>query len=295
MTRRRYAIMGATGHVGRSAVKQLRAAGHDVVAIGRDAAKLPPGTSHGVAAFDDPAALAAAFAGADGVFTMFPPALDVPDVGEYQDRVGEAIRAAVVAARTPRVVSLSSIGAECADPTIGPLAGLHRQEERLDTLDAAVVHLRPGYFTTNFYFSLATIKSPGIIVSSMRGDLPLWMVSTDDVGAAVAKLLDDPTADGPYELASLRQHTLAEATQLLSAALGRPIGFHRVTYEEHEQAMIGFGLPPRVARALVDMNRAHDDGRVGGLTLPLDETLRATTPLAEFMREFAKVCAASGG
>ncbi|MFI5499284.1 saccharopine dehydrogenase NADP-binding domain-containing protein [Nocardia asteroides] len=67
------AVYGATGHVGRFAIAELRDRGIDTVAVGRDAQRLAGlGTATRVAAADDHTALVAAFTGVDVVISTLP-------------------------------------------------------------------------------------------------------------------------------------------------------------------------------------------------------------------------------
>ncbi len=66
------------------------------------------------------------------------------------DRIGDSIYKAARQSKVPNVINLSSIGAQLPSGT-GPIAGLHRQEERLNQLDANVLHLRPTFFHGKFF------------------------------------------------------------------------------------------------------------------------------------------------
>ena len=92
---------------------------------------------------------------------MIPTDYTAPDLGAAQDQLGAAIASAVVSAGVKRIVNLSSIGAHLAAGT-GPIAGLHRQEQRLNALgDLDVLHLRPGYFYENHLAAIEMIRTIG--------------------------------------------------------------------------------------------------------------------------------------
>ena len=56
-------------------------------------------------------------------------------------------------------MNLSSIGAHLAAGS-GPIAGLHRQEQRMNALDGLdVLHLRPGYFYENLLAATEFVAS----------------------------------------------------------------------------------------------------------------------------------------
>src|SRR5258706_13339209 len=95
MSKRTIAVMGATGHIGTALTELLLAKGHDVRALGRDAAKLGALTAKGAKSrpvvFADAAALAEAFAGAESAFVMIPPSYGEAGFGAYQDRTTDAV------------------------------------------------------------------------------------------------------------------------------------------------------------------------------------------------------------
>jgi len=111
-----YAIVGASGNTGGVIAERLLAHGEKVRVIGRNAGHLERFTSRGAEAFiadaTDAAALGKAFAGASAVYAMVPPNISAPDVPAYQGKVGDALTAALAAAAVPKVVELSSYGAD---------------------------------------------------------------------------------------------------------------------------------------------------------------------------------------
>lgn len=70
------AVYGATGHTGNFVVNELRRRGLPVIAVGRDASRLPAGVPARTANIDDPAALELAFAGCAVVINCAGPFLD---------------------------------------------------------------------------------------------------------------------------------------------------------------------------------------------------------------------------
>lgn len=70
------AVYGASGHTGTFVVAELRRRAIPVIAVGRDAARLPAGVPHRVAAIDDPDALDRALLGCALVINCAGPFLD---------------------------------------------------------------------------------------------------------------------------------------------------------------------------------------------------------------------------
>ena len=112
-----YVLLGSNGQITSQLTALLRAAGHPVRVVGRSADALAPlakaGAEVAVGDVADAAFLEHAFAGARGAYTMIPPCYAEQDMRAAQDRIGAAIARALPRVRVPRVVNLSSIGAEC--------------------------------------------------------------------------------------------------------------------------------------------------------------------------------------
>jgi uncharacterized protein YbjT (DUF2867 family) len=292
-------VMGATGNTGRVTAEALLSRGEKVRVVGRDAGKLAGlvarGAEAAVGSASDAAFLARAFAGAETAYTLLPPDMGVPDLRAHQDRVGEATVQALRQAGVKRVVFLSSVGADLPAGT-GPIAGLHAQEERLRKLGAAVLLLRPGYFFENFRSSLPMIRHQGMNGGAIAPDVKMAMIATRDIGAAAAAAIAarDFTGVEVRNLLGLRDLSLAEATRILGAAIGKPdLAYVQFPYDAFAAALVQAGLTPDLARLYAEMARAFNDGIVkvaGG------RTAASTTPTTfeSFAKELAAAYAASG-
>src|SRR5438105_33168 len=113
---RMFAVTGITGQVGGAVAKALLADGQRVRAVVRSAEKGAAWARRGcevaIANLEEAASLERAFTGVEGVFFVLPPVFD-PSPGFVEARrVVAAVRDALDAARPPKVVSLSTIGAQ---------------------------------------------------------------------------------------------------------------------------------------------------------------------------------------
>lgn len=293
-----YAVIGASGNTGKRVAEGLLRQGKEVRAIGRTAEKLAPLQKKGAKVFtgsvEDSAFLTRAFDGVVAVYAMIPPDLSVPDVRAYYGRLGECIAVALKAAGVKHVVSLSSQGANLPART-GPIAGLFDQEQRLNQLKGVnVAHLRATFFMENLLQNIPTIKAHGIVATPLRGDLPLGMIATRDIGdAAVRHLLDlDVQGSVVHDLLGPRNVTMNEATHILGRAIGKPdLKYVQASYADVEKGMLAAGLSAGVAGAFIEMYRAFNDGLVA---MPL-RTAGNTTPttLEDFSGVFAAAFRAS--
>src|SRR5260370_4356192 len=182
-----YVILGATGNTGSVAARRLLDRGKKVRVVGRDGKKLAPFAGRGADAFPanvlDTEALSRAFAGAEGVYVLIPPAMSLPDFRAYEGQVTESIAKALESAGVTHAVTLSSFGADKPDKT-GPVVGLHKMEKRLAQIKGLnALHLRAGHFMENTLAQIGIIKSLGIMAGPVRGDVLLPLIGTRDIGA----------------------------------------------------------------------------------------------------------------
>jgi NAD(P)H dehydrogenase (quinone) len=230
-----YAITGITGQVGGTVARTLLAQGLPVRAVVRDAAKGRAWSERGcdvaVAAMDDADALARAFADTAGVFVLPPPNFD-PEPGFPEARAEiAAVRQALDAARPARVVCLSTVGAQAAQPNL--LSQRTLMEEALGTLPLEVGFLRPAWFLENLRWDIAQAREQGVLSSYLQPlERALPMVATADVGCVAAELLAQQQAvprivelEGPERLT---QHAIAAA---LAQVLGRAVRAEAVPRE----------------------------------------------------------------
>jgi uncharacterized protein YbjT (DUF2867 family) len=293
-----YVIIGATGNVGGKVAENLLASGQKVRAIARNAEKLKQFSAKGGEALpgsvEDAAFLTRVFEDAKVVFTMIPTDIGAQNIAAHADSIGEAISSALASARVPYVVNLSSLGAEHKSGT-GPIAGLHRQEERLNQLgDARVLHLRPTYFMENFFAGIPMIKNMGIYGTTVRPHVPLPMIATQDIAQAAADSL--LKLDFPERKVRLllgpRNYTFEESTKILGRAIGRPdLPYVHFSQEDGLRGMIAAGISPDVAAAYIEMESAIDRGFIANY--PRDAETNTPTTMEQFASAFAAAYNAS--
>jgi uncharacterized protein YbjT (DUF2867 family) len=285
-------VLGANGNTGKVVVEALLAKKEKVRALGRSKEKLAALAKLGADVREGDAAdakfLTDAFRGSSGVYLLVPPNFGAPDFRKYQDTIGSAAIEAIQASGVKRVVLLSSIGADKPAGT-GPIAGVHAQEERLRALAGVdVMSLRAGYFFENFFMNLGMIKEQGINGGAIKGDLPLAMVATRDIGNAAAEALSEGGFKGfnTRELQGPRTYTLQECTTILGQRIGKPeLKYVQFPYADFQQALTGLGVSADLARLYSEMARAFNEG----LAAPEPRSAKNTTPTR--FEDFAEVLA----
>lgn len=277
-----YVIMGATGNTGSIVARTLLAQKQKVRAIGRSADRLAPLVAEGAEPFvcdvNDTAALTNAFSGAKAVYAMIPPSMTSENYRDEQDRVTDAIAAAVQQAGVAYVVSLSSVGADKPQGN-GPVAGLHYLEQTLNQVpDLNALHLRPGYFMENTLAQIGIIKTMDIAAGPLRSDLALPMIATRDIGRAAANALLalDFSGKQTRELLGERDLSYAEAATIIGKAIGKPeLKYIQLPDEQLRGAFLQMGMSANVAELLLEMSAALNSGFMKSLE---ERTAENSTP-----------------
>ena len=247
-----FAITGITGQVGGQVADELLAAGKPVRAVLRDKAKawswIERGCEAAIAAMDDAGALAAAFDGVEAAFVLLPPVFD-PAPGFVESRRNiAAISAALRAARVPRVVVLSTIGADAAQENL--LTQLQLLEQALADLPAAVSFLRAAWFVENVAWDIEGARATGTLPSFLQPvERRVAMVATADVAHAAAALLQEASeGHRVVELEGPARVSPADLARALGQALGRDVVAQPVPRAEWEALFRAQGMGNPVQR-----------------------------------------------
>jgi len=267
-----YAIIGASGNTGSVIAQRLLGHGEKVRAIGRDAARLAGLVQKGAEAFvanvTDAEALTQAFRGAKAVYLMIPPNPAHANVRAEQERVTDALAAAVRNASVAYAVVLSSIGADKPDKT-GPVVGLRSLEHKLGGVAGLnALMLRPGYFMENLLPQVGVIQNFGMTAGPLRGDLKVAMIATQDIGAAAADALLklDFIGQPTRELLGQRDVTYQEVAAIIGNAIGRPgLNYAQLPPSQLKPALVQMGMSANMADLLLEMSDAMNSGYMAPL------------------------------
>ncbi len=256
-----FAITGITGQVGGAVAQALLAAGNNVRAIVRDQQKANAWQARGcelfVADLHDAGALGKAFAGVDGVFVMLPPIFDPsPGFPECRKLIA-AMRSALDAAHPPRIVCLSTIGAQASQENL--LTQLQILEQELRGLPA-IAFLRAAWFMENFAWDLAPARETGIFHSFLQPlDKLFPMIATKDVGGTAAELLLRPwQGQRIVELEAPERVTPLQVAMAMSRVLGRDVRAEAVPQESWEAMFRSQGMKNPIPR--MQMLEGFNDG-----------------------------------
>lgn len=289
----KYVITGGSGHISRPLAEKLLAAGHDVTVIGRNAENLKPLTDKGakaaIGSVDDVGFLTQTFTGADAIYTMVPPNMSVSDLKGYIGQIGANYAEAIKASGVKYVVNLSSIGAHMEDGA-GPVSGLHRVEQTLNTLtDVAIKHLRPGSFFTNFYGNVPMIKGMNILGGNYGpANTKLVLAAPVDIAEAAAEELQNLAFSGhSLRYIASDERTAGDVAKVLGSAVGKPeLPWIEFSDADNLGGMKGAGLPEEVAKNYTEMGASIRSGAMQEDYWKNKPTL-SKTKLEDFAKDFA--------
>lgn len=247
-----FAVTGVTGKVGGAVARSLLAQGHNVRAVVRDAEKgrlwSAQGCDIAIASVEDSAGLTKAFHDAKGLFLMTPPDYD-PDPGFPQTHeAAKAIRRAIETARPEKIVFLSTVGAQIAEPNL--LNNSKITEEMLRTTSVPITLLRAAWFMENAAWDVEAARK-GVIPSFLQPlDHRIPMVATQDIARTAAELLGETwTGVRVIELEGPRRYSANDIAAGFSAALEHPVRAEAVPRDQWETLFRSQGMKnpmPRV-------------------------------------------------
>jgi uncharacterized protein YbjT (DUF2867 family) len=190
-----FLVMGITGKVGGATAEHLLAHGKKVRALVRNREKAAHWANQGVEMVDgdwnDSAAIEHALKGVEGAFVMLPAVwAPSPDFKEARGVIANYVEA-LTRASPPRVVALSSMGANRTSG-LGMITALSLLEQGFRDLTLPIAYVRAGGFFENFLYGLHVAQGGTLPVYYNPTDRKSTMVATNDIGAEVAALLTGP-------------------------------------------------------------------------------------------------------
>ena len=287
----RIAVTTPTGHVGSAVTDFLLDRGGDIKVrlLGRRRNTLADfvgrGAETAIGSQDDAEYLLKATRDCDALFWATPPGYGSDNVRAFQNRLGKAAATAIRTNGIPRVVNLSSLGAELSSGA-GLINGLHDVEGLLDEAAQHITHVRPGCFFENLLLQLDSIRQYGKIALPISGSRRFAMIAARDVGLVAAERLASGNWSGKsiHELHGQADLSFDEVAGILSEALGRKVEYVRCDRKQARQFLLSHGVSENFADLMVEMYDAVEAGWLHSLQPRSPETTTPTT-LTEFASE----------
>lgn len=262
-----YVVFGVTGRTGAAAADALLRSGHPVRVVVRDLAKGRPWAERGaqvaVADLTDLASMTAALSHARGAYVVSPQHYDREDLFERADIIACTTASASVAAGVPRLVALSSVGADRESAT--GWIGMNRMfEQRLGETGVPAIFLRAAYFMENWTPMVGQAMRSGSLPTFLAPpQRPIPMVATADVGATAAALLQEEgmktcavTLSGPKDYAP------NDVAAIVSATLGRPVDVAVLPEVEWPEALADAHFSKTALAGFSEMTRGLNSSHI---------------------------------
>ncbi len=259
MTTPVYAVTGASGRLGRLAVEQLTANGvspSDIVALVRTPAKAVSLAASGVqvrqADYSRPASLPAALSGVNRLLLV-----SGSEIGRLVPQHTNVIKAAKNAG-VSRIAYTSMLN---ADHSTSPLAGEHRETERVLS-EAAVPHtvLRNGYYTEGYPDHLGEYLAAGEITGAAGHGRMSTATRQDYATAAAAALLSDEPGNRTHELGG-PAYDVTELAQIITDVTRTKVTYRDLPPDEYAAVLQRSGTDEATAHfvAALDVAVARGD------------------------------------
>ena len=284
---------GSLGNVAKPVVEKLLAAGHHVTVITSTADRRGEiealGAVAAVGSLSDAAFLTQAFHGVDAVYAMVPPTMGTSQLLQRIADAGQAYAQAIQAAGVPRVVLLSSVGADAAAGT-GPVQGVHRIEQLFQHLAGVnVTVLRSGFFYVNFLRDIPLIKKMDLFGNNYSGDIKLALTHPEDIATAVAEELQRPGNGFEVKYVVSAIATGNEVAALLGPAIGKPaLAWTTIPDAQLQQGMQAAGLSAELAGLITELGQGVRTGLVTQDFFATGANITGKIKLEQFVAEFKK-------
>ncbi|TIX90713.1 NmrA family NAD(P)-binding protein [Rhizobium sp. P44RR-XXIV] len=241
-----FLVMGITGKVGGATAQHLLAQGEKVRALVRNREKAVHWPDQGVELVDgdwnDTAAIEQALKGVEGAFVMLPSVwAPSPDYEEAKGVIANYVEALTKAA-PPRVVALSSMGANRTSG-LGMITALSLLEQGFRDLILPTAFVRAGGFFENFLYGLQVAQGGTLPVYYNPTDRKSTMVATNDIGAEVATLLTGPAWSGQRIIELGSMVSADEVAAQLGEVLKLDVKAFAVPRASWAEAFEQFGIP----------------------------------------------------
>ncbi|SDF33615.1 Uncharacterized conserved protein YbjT, contains NAD(P)-binding and DUF2867 domains [Massilia sp. PDC64] len=287
-----YAVFGVTGRTGAAAADALLRAGQPVRVVVRDPAQgrqwAERGAEFAIADLTDADSMTRALDGVRGAYVVSPQQYDRDDLFEHADLIAATTARAAAAARVPRLVALSSVGADRESGT--GWIGMNRMfEQRLGEAGVPVAFLRAAYFMENWTPMVGhAVRSSTLPTFLAPPERTIPMVATADVGSAAAALLQDEwTGHRIVTLAGPADYAPNDVAASVAATLGKRVDVAVLPEAQWPDALADARFSTAALAGFTEMTRGLNGSHIDIGSDPAAVAWKGPTPLEKVIAGLA--------
>ncbi len=288
-----YVVFGVTGRTGAAAADALLRSGHPVRVVVRDPAQGRPWAERGaelaVADLTDLASMTKALSQVQGAYVVSPQQYDREDLFERADLIADITARAAVAADVPRLVALSSVGADRESGT-GWIRMNRVFEQRLGEAGVSTIFLRAAYFMENWIPMVAQAVRSGTLPTFLSPpQRPLPMVATEDVGRTAAALLrEDGMGTRVVTLSGPRDYAPNDVAAVVAATIEKPVDVAVLPEADWPKALADAHFSKAALAGFCEMTRGLNGSHIDIKSDPGAVGWAGTTELEQVIVELAR-------
>lgn len=261
-----YVVTGASGRTGSAVAHALLKAGKRVRVVVRDAVKGNVWASQGaevaVASLTDVSALSNALSGAEGAYIISPPQYAFNDLFEQAEIMANAIAEAATKVQLPKLVALSSIGAEQSSGT-GWIAMNKVLEQYLGQTGLPVTFLRAAYFIENWGPMVKAAAQDELFSFLAPLSRKIPMVATGDVGRIAAEVLCEHWEEARIiELEGPSMYSPDDVANSLTQSLGKTVRAVAIPESSWAEMLSSSGMSTTAIDGFVEMTHGLNSGHI---------------------------------
>ncbi|MEJ2794007.1 NmrA family NAD(P)-binding protein [Iodobacter sp. LRB] len=288
-----YVVFGVTGRTGAATADALLRSAQAVRAVVRDPDQGRPWAERGaevaVADLTDLASMVSALSQAQGAYVLSPQHYNREDLFERADLIADITARAAVAAGVPRLVALSSVGADRENGT-GWIRMNRMLEQRLTEAGLPAIFLRAAYFMENWMPMVGHAVRSGTLpafLSPPNRSLP--MVATVDVGNAAAVLLQEKKMEScVVTLSGPKDYAPNDVAAIVSATLDKPVDVAVLPEAEWPKALADAHFSKAALAGFTEMTRGLNGSHIDIRSDPSAIEWAGTTTLGQVIAELTQ-------
>jgi uncharacterized protein YbjT (DUF2867 family) len=250
-------VFGATGSVGGKVAAELLESNIPVRMLIRSFKKAQPLVNEGAEAVEgnmfNVEDIRRAMERCDGAFLMTPMNRSSELLIEEEITIGKNYAEALTGSTIKHIVYMSVIALR-EHTGIPNFESKAQVEDALAATGIKCTFLRPAFFMENFFSQWRLIQQMGIISFPFPADIPIPMVATEDIAyAAVQSLISGGKEQEAYDIMGPKDYTMAEATQIISSIIDKPLRYVEASPDETREMMMKNGASKAAAENSITM------------------------------------------